>query len=155
MIRRPPRSTLFPYTTLFRSVGRQTLEHHRGALLRAHAIREPHDAVGRHEGVLRIRTEDRGVGNAVPDFGLGQDRKSTRLNSSHSQISYAVFCLKKKKKNPKIRDQGDWSAAQLGEAAQAFLADLPPHLESNPDARTVLFVPCSPPAITVALHTTT
>src|SRR2546427_3270574 len=102
MIRRPPRSTLFPYTTLFRSVGRQTLEHHRGALLRAHAIREPHDAVGRHEGVLRIRTEDRGVGNAVPDFGLGQDRKSTRLNSSHSQISYAVFCLKKKKKNPKI-----------------------------------------------------
>src|SRR2546430_10056748 len=70
MIRRPPRSTLFPYTTLFRSPdslrGRQGHENHGGT-----ALLQP----GQHS-----------------------DRKSTRLNSSHSQISYAVFCLKKKKK---------------------------------------------------------
>src|SRR2546430_6277756 len=71
MIRRPPRSTLFPYTTLFRSAD----------VGRAHTRRQA--ASGR----LR-RTRAGGVG----------DRKSTRLNSSHSQISYAVFCLKKKKK---------------------------------------------------------
>src|SRR2546430_6052121 len=74
MIRRPPRSTLFPYTTLFRSV----------------------------------RTQEEDLSNSLPgiDHGgqrrgvadLDGDRKSTRLNSSHSQISYAVFCLKKKKK---------------------------------------------------------
>src|SRR2546430_15848553 len=81
MIRRPPRSTLFPYTTLFRSgtvsgpirggagaghkVGARTLDH--------------------HADIARVAD------------GAGLDRKSTRLNSSHSQISYAVFCLKKKK----------------------------------------------------------
>src|SRR2546430_2898487 len=78
MIRRPPRSTLFPYTTLFRS-GHE--DEARGALReRAGGVVRPageHDG-GRHHGV--------------------RDRKSTRLNSSHSQISYAVFCLKKKKK---------------------------------------------------------
>src|SRR6266567_8245972 len=70
MIRRPPRSTLFPYTTLFRSGG----------------------ARGRSRGG-RGRGADR-----PPHHGRPGDRKSTRLNSSHSQISYAVFCLKKKKK---------------------------------------------------------
>src|SRR2546430_17697751 len=69
MIRRPPRSTLFPYTTLFRSAV-QT---------------RAHDARGDGSGVV---TGERA--------GPGADRKSTRLNSSHSQISYAVFCLKKK-----------------------------------------------------------
>src|SRR5256886_12344885 len=70
MIRRPPRSTLFPYTTLFRS---------NGAVLHTLADEAP---------------------DAVIDLGFEglEDRKSTRLNSSHSQISYAVFCLKKKKK---------------------------------------------------------
>src|SRR2546427_4313626 len=80
MIRRPPRSTLFPYTTLFRSV---IVENFRGG-----------DAVP----VYR-RFRDRG--RLAPD-GLpyhARDRKSTRLNSSHSQISYAVFCLKKKKED--------------------------------------------------------
>src|SRR2546430_9137221 len=72
MIRRPPRSTLFPYTTLFRSV-RRALRQDRAA--EDHPRRLPH------------RGED----------DLQPDRKSTRLNSSHSQISYAVFCLKKKK----------------------------------------------------------
>src|SRR2546430_12463426 len=78
MIRRPPRSTLFPYTTLFRSV---TAE--RGRFSR-HALHQA--AVAAHD--VNVVVEDR-------------DRKSTRLNSSHSQISYAVFCLKKKKKKPK------------------------------------------------------
>src|SRR5260221_7690643 len=72
MIRRPPRSTLFPYTTLFRSVG--------GAI----ALRIRRIAAGRDP-------------QADPDH-VGTDRKSTRLNSSHTVISYAVFCLKKKKK---------------------------------------------------------
>src|SRR5688572_31337557 len=88
MIRRPPRSTLFPYTTLFRS---EAEAHGNGAVFLRH---EEHvQPQGRVVVVV-----DRG---AEPDpaakLGL-QDRKSTRLNSSHSQISYAVFCLKKKKK---------------------------------------------------------
>src|SRR2546430_8906447 len=79
MIRRPPRSTLFPYTTLFRS----HLE------VRAHAVHFVHEDDARDVVAVGL----------APD-GLGlrlEDRKSTRLNSSHSQISYAVFCLKKKK----------------------------------------------------------
>src|SRR2546427_6913542 len=85
MIRRPPRSTLFPYTTLFRSdipgVGREVLG--------GHPERRPLD---RHRP---LRVHDGGP--AVPALLGDRDRKSTRLNSSHSQISYAVFCLKKKK----------------------------------------------------------
>src|SRR5688572_32406493 len=84
MIRRPPRSTLFPYTTLFRS-GR--LRADRGG------PRAPEDA----DLVRRV-----GVGAVLAAHGRGADRKSTRLNSSHSQISYAVFCLKKKKKRTHI-----------------------------------------------------
>src|SRR3712207_7611927 len=76
MIRRPPRSTLFPYTTLFRS----------RRLGRARLVGTASGPVGR-----RRRPP---LGRA----GRGQDRKSTRLNSSHANISYAVFCLKKKKK---------------------------------------------------------
>src|SRR2546421_3445815 len=68
MIRRPPRSTLFPYTTLFRSAG------------------------NRH-----LRRRDGGAATRSAASEGGVDRKSTRLNSSHDQISYAVFCLKKKK----------------------------------------------------------
>src|SRR2546427_4391119 len=84
MIRRPPRSTLFPYTTLFRSLLERT---------------------DRQD--LRLPTPGH-VGEATQDVGRGRhprsDRKSTRLNSSHSQISYAVFCLKKKKKKKKIQN---------------------------------------------------
>src|SRR3712207_7956190 len=83
MIRRPPRSTLFPYTTLFRSAPRR-------------AERQP-DRGGLREGVRGPAVLGRG---AAP-VGLhgeqpGRDRKSTRLNSSHANISYAVFCLEKK-----------------------------------------------------------
>src|SRR2546430_5176738 len=96
MIRRPPRSTLFPYTTLFRS--HRVLPGLERAEQRGHQVRElPADH----------RVLDRPVAGRVPlrhaaAEGPGRDaaldRKSTRLNSSHSQISYAVFCLKKKKK---------------------------------------------------------
>src|SRR3712207_8861412 len=99
MIRRPPRSTLFPYTTLFRS--------NAGAELHVvHAWQGvPHpviDADYYEEGARRILEEQlefvSGAGVAV-----SEDRKSTRLNSSHANISYAVFCLKKKKKQSKIK----------------------------------------------------
>src|SRR2546422_7620829 len=84
MIRRPPRSTLFPYTTLFRSV--QDLGEE---LLRALRAR-------RAEELLLVRVLD-----DPARVHEDQDRKSTRLNSSHGYISYAVFCLKKKKKKTK------------------------------------------------------
>src|SRR3712207_9020716 len=89
MIRRPPRSTLFPYTTLFRSA-------------------EPEDGcvlvtVSDEGSGMRPRPDSPGLGLGLPlisqmthSFEVRQDRKSTRLNSSHANISYAVFCLKKK-----------------------------------------------------------
>src|SRR2546430_7688812 len=88
MIRRPPRSTLFPYTTLFRSVIQGDQEDEE----------EQPPAEGEH--ALRVVTS--GYQNRSPEYQpeQDQDRKSTRLNSSHSQISYAVFCLKKKKIGP-------------------------------------------------------
>src|SRR3712207_8163415 len=85
MIRRPPRSTLFPYTTLFRS---RAVRNHRGSA----AVGCPRrDAGGRYAGPDTARTR----GSRRHPY---PDRKSTRLNSSHANISYAVFCLKKKKK---------------------------------------------------------
>src|SRR2546427_7377220 len=96
MIRRPPRSTLFPYTTLFRSG--VDMGHARGE-----------GDLGDPAEIARRADHDGGLGIAHEVFDLGalvgrvqrqeEDRKSTRLNSSHSQISYAVFCLKKKKQN--------------------------------------------------------
>src|SRR3712207_8715074 len=86
MIRRPPRSTLFPYTTLFRSVHERCVSQ-RARCVRAEQLRERREAKRRAFGaVLRSKDAD------------ARDRKSTRLNSSHANISYAVFCLKKKKK---------------------------------------------------------
>src|SRR3989442_9679709 len=90
MIRRPPRSTLFPYTTLFRSVRDGTPGRHRHPEEAAPPSRERVDPVGEaRTGTL--------LGTAEPR-PFRRDRKSTRLNSSHVRISYAVFCLKKKKK---------------------------------------------------------
>src|SRR2546429_6161319 len=94
MIRRPPRSTLFPYTTLFRSArvqggqARRPLRERRARERRLRALERPgahalHQQDGRAPGVRELRD-------------LSRDRKSTRLNSSHGYISYAVFCLKKK-----------------------------------------------------------
>src|SRR3712207_8693621 len=94
MIRRPPRSTLFPYTTLFRSGRAQWRPSaRRGLPLPARPL--VHRA--RHGG-RQIRARKRVRRGDGRDDG-GRDRKSTRLNSSHANISYAVFCLKKKKKN--------------------------------------------------------
>src|SRR3712207_6932919 len=89
MIRRPPRSTLFPYTTLFRSEGEQLV-------LRARVARH-----GEQDAGVQPHDQQRGehdAGDPADAAGDGEDRKSTRLNSSHANISYAVFCLKKKKK---------------------------------------------------------
>src|SRR3712207_7718604 len=89
MIRRPPRSTLFPYTTLFRSRG-QREPGGADALRDDGRVEEDAgaDDAADHEHGGREQAEAAGIG--------GQDRKSTRLNSSHANISYAVFCLKKK-----------------------------------------------------------
>src|SRR3712207_7331344 len=102
MIRRPPRSTLFPYTTLFRSGGIRALGHLvvRGPDERAAQPRQREDPAPAARGDDRARHERERVvaqGDVGAARGPDEDRKSTRLNSSHANISYAVFCLKKKK----------------------------------------------------------
>src|SRR2546430_9087571 len=87
MIRRPPRSTLFPYTTLFRSLRKVGHDRHPRLPAPVRLLHDPAPVWAGHHALPPGR----------------RDRKSTRLNSSHSQISYAVFCLKKKKK----REKGD------------------------------------------------
>src|SRR5256885_6582519 len=96
MIRRPPRSTLFPYTTLFRSRPLRTME--RYGLV---------DHEPEFEG--QVPPPSSSVGFSLM-FGSTPDRKSTRLNSSHLVISYAVFCLKKKKKKRIIRTTMHYNA---------------------------------------------
>src|SRR3989442_7318741 len=95
MIRRPPRSTLFPYTTLFRSIPRELF-----AVERLHMKPLPawipevyrlHPRTVDVEGYVAVNTNR----YSVPVSWIGRDRKSTRLNSSHVRISYAVFCLRK------------------------------------------------------------
>src|SRR2546422_2872714 len=115
MIRRPPRSTLFPYTTLFRSHARErtdqrdervnvrpAAEHHRSQ----DVVDIPHEEADQcdERGGARTVADEQRDGRRHPDESAAddrqdteQDRKSTRLNSSHGYISYAVFCLKKKK----------------------------------------------------------
>src|SRR5258705_7108581 len=95
MIRRPPRSTLFPYTTLFRSSpleapdGLRYRSTHPTVRAKARAVSAP---------CHQLRQATNGSGRSPPSGRPDGDRKSTRLNSSHLGISYAVFCLKKKKK---------------------------------------------------------
>src|SRR2546430_5043550 len=96
MIRRPPRSTLFPYTTLFRSVGAAFDQRPRPE--RA-AVEVPVE----QPLALLIFVDEVHAAGAVAHRRERGDRKSTRLNSSHSQISYAVFCLKKKKQRYTMR----------------------------------------------------
>src|SRR2546427_4285399 len=95
MIRRPPRSTLFPYTTLFRSVVDE-----RQPVVSADTMIDVNDVIAGFQ-ILQVRYKCRNFLTAPmllwKVLGFVEDRKSTRLNSSHSQISYAVFCLKKKK----------------------------------------------------------
>src|SRR3712207_8102407 len=93
MIRRPPRSTLFPYTTLFRSsVPRDSLVEVPG-----HGTTKINAAFAFGGPKLLVQTVEQSTGIRVDHYvEMGLDRKSTRLNSSHANISYAVFCLKKK-----------------------------------------------------------
>src|SRR5205085_7348778 len=98
MTRRPPRSTLFPYTTLFRSALEQRPQ-------RRHRVGEP---------AVRPLPGDGGIDDGevrCEPLRRRSDRKSTRLNSSHSQISYAVFCLKKKKKT-QMKQKGSIATSQ-------------------------------------------
>src|SRR3712207_6990767 len=90
MIRRPPRSTLFPYTTLFRShQDHRSEQQPEGPVLAEHEHGDQH---------ARDQCGEEAAGEALPRLlRADADRKSTRLNSSHANISYAVFCLKKKK----------------------------------------------------------
>src|SRR2546427_9646986 len=91
MIRRPPRSTLFPYTTLFRSC--DVLGFSLGGMV-AQQMAQDRPAIFRR--IILVGTAPRGGEDIMHLHKPSLDRKSTRLNSSHSQISYAVFCLKKK-----------------------------------------------------------
>src|SRR3712207_6855988 len=94
MIRRPPRSTLFPYTTLFRS----------GLFAAADTIASPITTSSCTVQRPPMSAHASGGGaTRIPSTHHGSDRKSTRLNSSHANISYAVFCLKKKKTHTKIK----------------------------------------------------
>src|SRR3712207_7883169 len=95
MIRRPPRSTLFPYTTLFRSTGDRPRASWRKSVFRN---RKPPKAA--NAATDRAIDAENGIERKkrTSSSGCSRDRKSTRLNSSHANISYAVFCLKKKKK---------------------------------------------------------
>src|SRR5438132_5679939 len=98
MIPRPPRSTLFPYTTLFRSAARTLVRRRLG--------------VTRHRRLRRSGGQDRPDSqHSRPRRAHRGDRKSTRLNSSHTVISYAVFCLKKKKKQS-VRTSDDQESAE-------------------------------------------
>src|SRR2546430_6417098 len=96
MIRRPPRSTLFPYTTLFRSIAgdllKRAFEGSAKSMMLGALAAQP--ASGKDLAEIRSLLNEAGC--------AARDRKSTRLNSSHSQISYAVFCLKKKKQSSRI-----------------------------------------------------
>src|SRR5258708_8355045 len=93
MIRRPPRSTLFPYTTLFRSGSAVDRRGEPSVATSAPRASDRKKALRRHRQVTEL-------GTVVTDRDTGaEDRKSTRLNSSHQIISYAVFCLKKKKRD--------------------------------------------------------
>src|SRR2546427_4308762 len=96
MIRRPPRSTLFPYTTLFRSVVTRRRYHMSDVVIAETPIKKAKKKAWSYSAGPyghRVRVFE------TPTAIYAEDRKSTRLNSSHSQISYAVFCLKKKKES--------------------------------------------------------
>src|SRR2546426_3439626 len=100
MIRRPPRSTLFPYTTLFRSIH---------DLARQHQPQDVTEREGANLDEFRLVVWQFKFHHLLAQKEVSGDRKSTRLNSSHLVISYAVFCLKKKKKNSKRKSSTTYS----------------------------------------------
>src|SRR3712207_8120595 len=102
MIRRPPRSTLFPYTTLFRSMPRMKTDLVAALLAACDGVLKSFDVRWWDEAALTVVMAAKGYpgaferGSEMRGIAEAEDRKSTRLNSSHANISYAVFCLKKK-----------------------------------------------------------
>src|SRR3712207_6906494 len=98
MIRRPPRSTLFPYTTLFRSHSKADVEETASYASMKAQSQTPTDEQWRQSAEAWGRRFEGNPADAQAAIYYARDRKSTRLNSSHANISYAVFCLKKKKK---------------------------------------------------------
>src|SRR3712207_8447905 len=102
MIRRPPRSTLFPYTTLFRS-------RKRGIMWDGQPLMRALATIGERGGIWCCHAEN---GDLI-DYLEDRDRKSTRLNSSHANISYAVFCLKKKEHSRRPNDRHQPTAMHL------------------------------------------
>src|SRR2546430_9945839 len=99
MIRRPPRSTLFPYTTLFRSPPQTAIRKYIGTRPTSQKTRNWNRSKERNTPLIVVSMKRNIAKNSGTRVFSSQDRKSTRLNSSHSQISYAVFCLKKKHNN--------------------------------------------------------
>src|SRR5256885_12204858 len=96
MIRRPPRSTLFPYTTLFRSMDQPEHTTHRRMVINEFTVKRVQALTPRIQQIVDDLIDDM---LAAENHPVDLDRKSTRLNSSHLVISYAVFCLKKKNKD--------------------------------------------------------
>src|SRR5690242_20895853 len=102
MIRRPPRSTLFPYTTLFRSL-ESTVGASLNRVVDAAVQRRRLPALALDEAATTLYADRTAVGERIEQLqAVVEDRKSTRLNSSHMSISYAVFCLKKKTKRDEL-----------------------------------------------------
>src|SRR2546430_9993252 len=122
MIRRPPRSTLFPYTTLFRSRRKHNKMGGYSQQLFLHGDGLHHfDSVLGYPAAASQRLDPGGAGGI--EGAPIRDRKSTRLNSSHSQISYAVFCLKKKKTNEAIDQMTSGSVILSSGARFIFVSD--------------------------------
>src|SRR2546430_6007590 len=128
MIRRPPRSTLFPYTTLFRSLSLAAASEDVGRTFSSQFLSNQRPRVLRHVG-----HENPGrLGDALLRHlrrHFDRDRKSTRLNSSHSQISYAVFCLKKKKR--KHTDISDHTTATHSSQTRSDQYAAPPQVSPS------------------------
>src|SRR2546421_810821 len=137
MIRRPPRSTLFPYTTLFRSGRIGSRRDGVGDRLQRRLLGGERGGArqGQH-AVAKAAAEAAGIGEPEEVAG-GIDRKSTRLNSSHDQISYAVFCLKKKKTRQKQGNDRKRPCSSLGTARTSPKAQLQPGNGQSAAAKTV------------------
>src|SRR2546429_1515705 len=142
MIRRPPRSTLFPYTTLFRSVLASALRRRHQIAISIRLERPIRDALEEPLAVALVK-ELRANADRRENFRrLRQDRKSTRLNSSHGYISYAVFCLKKK--TPLRRTRSSPHLRRWGERRR-----LPRRVRSSPGSteRPIRYEAVSPTTI--------
>src|SRR3712207_7330502 len=137
MIRRPPRSTLFPYTTLFRSSFIKLITNgNYPAYLFTHLLNFHPLPTSFQAGCKRYVSKCSSVSKEAAGNG-GEDRKSTRLNSSHANISYAVFCLKKKRKKqqPKSNSKKQYTNLPLYTSSLLSLHSFPPNPHSHSPSR--------------------